>query len=222
MTDTSTAQMVLANADAIDHGVRRITGPARLGEDVTADIVADVTLALLDKRGAAFDPTRGNPAAFCRMVAYQVALDKLRAMNRGGQFSGAYAGFGNAQLDVKRGDAPPITSAPAADAHTPKMGADATDSPGRAVRVKGAAFNTCAPTFVAELEDHQWLTEARNAVAAVLPSLTDSERMLWDELAAGTFAAADYAERHGITVSTAHVRANRLRARVRDLLKVAA
>lgn len=227
MNQTSIAQMVLAHADAIEHGVKRITGPARLGADVTADIVADVMLALLDGRGAKFDPSRGNAKVFCRMVAYQIALDKLRAMNRGGQFSGAYAGFGNAQLDADRGDdaPPPINSAPAADVHKPKAGAVADagpDTAGRAVRVNGASFGIAAPTFADELADHEWLTDARNAVAAVMPLLTDSERMLWAELTAGTFNAADYADRHGLATATAHVRANRLRAKVRDLLKEAA
>lgn len=219
---TLTHQMILDNADALLHGVRRITGPARLGADVTADIVADAQLALLDGRGAKFDATRANAAAFCRMVGYQVALDKLRAMSRGGQFSGAYAGFGNAQLDADRADdAPPIRSAPAADAHSPKAGAVAghADMTGRAVRVKGASFGIGGADFADELERAHELAAMRSAVAEVLPMLTADELALWNELAAGTFEAASYAGRHGLATATAHVRANRLRAKVSGLLR---
>lgn len=195
MNHLTVNQLVLAHLDAIEHGVKRITGPARLGADVTADLVADAQLALLDGRGAKFDASRGNPKTFCRMVGYQVALDKLRAMNRGGQFSGAYAGFGNSQLNADRGD-------DGAQQHP--------DTP------------AITPTVAEDLAHAQWLANARKAVASVLPGLSDSERMLWDDLQAGTFNAAEYASRHGIATATAHVRANRLRAKVRKMLKVAA
>ncbi len=222
---TLTHQMIIDNADAILHGVRRITGPARLAADVTADIVADAQLALLDGRGAKFDATRANAAAFCRMVGYQVALDKLRAMTRGGQFSGAYAGFGNAQLDADRAfDAPPLRSAPAANTYKPKAGAvdGHEDTRGNAVRVGGASFGVASAAFADELERHDELKAMRAAVAEVLPMLSADELALWNELAAGTFNAADYAGRHGLATATAHVRANRLRAKVSSLLREAA
>jgi hypothetical protein len=220
-----THQEILDNASALMHGVKRITGPARLGADITEDIFADAQLALLDGRAEKFDSSRATAAAFCRMVGYQVALDKLRAMSRGGQFSGAYAGFGNAQLDADRGDdAPPINSAPAADVHKPKAGAvqDHSDTTGRAVRVNGASFGVASPTFADELVRADELAAMRAAVAEVLPLLSADELALWHELADGSFAAASYAERHGIAAATAHVRANRLRAKVSQLLRVAA
>ena len=193
MTNTQWSQAVLGQQSAMRETIARMAYRTNLGTDLVDDLLSDVTVTLLGKRGQSFDGALGTVAGFCRMVAYQVANDKIRAMYRGGQFSGAYAGFGNAQLDADRDDnAPPIN------------------------------IGVQAPTFVNELADHQWLTNARAAVAAVLPQLSDSERMLWTELAAGTFDAADYATHHGIATATAHVRANRLRAKVRNLLKVAA
>lgn len=224
MTQDTIAQMVLANADAISQGVGRITGRANLGADVHADIVADATLALLDKKGRSFDPTKGNPAGFCRMVAYQVALDMLRAMSRGGQFSGAYAGFANANLDASAGgdgEQAQANHAPARNTHEAKEGVvkGHDDSSGRAVRVKGVSLDALGPaSFVNELAERQWLADARAAVADVLPELSDWERELWALMSADTFEPASYAEERGITLATAYVRATRLRAKMRDLL----
>lgn len=225
------AQMVVENTAAIEHGVRRITGPARLGPDITADLVSDAMLALLE-RGASYDPSKASPAAFCRMVAFQVALDKLRAMKRGGQFSGAYAGFGNAQLNAAPKDADGNEVAmekrqtAAVNPHKAPTGAvsEWKGSEGRAVRVGGSSLlgQLGASNHADDYAERDWLNKARAAVAAVLPSLTGAERALWAELEAGTFDASEYAERAGIATATAHVRANRLRAKVRDLLKAAA
>jgi RNA polymerase sigma factor (sigma-70 family) len=99
MNQEQIAQMVLENMGAIRQGVGRVT--QSLGLDVHADIVSDVILAILEKRGASFDPNKASAAVFCRMVAYQIALDKFRAMKRGGQFSGAYAGIGNDKTPSK-------------------------------------------------------------------------------------------------------------------------
>ena len=240
------AQMVLANMDAIEQGVRRAANPAGLGVDVIADLISDAVLALLDKRGAAFDAERGSALVFCRMVGYQVALDRVRGMNRGGQFSGAYAGFGNASLDTNTADkAANMTEAMRGDKagrssivpHLPanifggvppkksgiKHGEQSNWRASRkqytnAVRVKGVSLDTLATTIADDIADRDWFNKARAAVAEVLPGLTASERELWDELAAGTWDAATYAEREGIATATAHVRANRLRAKVAGLL----
>ena len=234
MTDTTTinpaqvAQLVLANAAAIEHGVKRVTGPAKLGAAVTADMIGDVTLALLDRRGASYDESRTTPAAFCRMVAWQIALDKVRSMNRGGQFGGAYSGFGNAQLDANNAgderDERGVRTAAARSTHSTREGAvGGKDERGMAVRVKGASLDfTGGETPAAIAERNDWNAKARAAVAEVLPLLSDDERALWAELAAGEFSAADYAQRNGIATATAHVRANRLRSKVRDMLKAAA
>lgn len=223
MTQDMISQMVLDNADAIRQGVGRVCARANLGADVHADIVADATLALLDKRGASFDPARASAAVFCRMVAYQVAVDKLRAMNRGGQFSGAYQGFGNANFDMGHGDkaadAGTFNYAPAQDPHRPKVGADSTEDTGRAVRVTGQALDLLGPNSHAnEVADRLWLEDARSAVATVLPELSADESELWELLSSGSFEPATYAAEHGITTATAYVRANRLRAKMRELL----
>jgi DNA-directed RNA polymerase specialized sigma24 family protein len=97
MNQEQIAQMVLENMGAIRQGVGRVT--QSLGLDVHADLVSDAILAILEKRGASFDPSKGSAAVFCRMVSYQIALDRFRAMKRGGQFSGAYSGIGNRELD---------------------------------------------------------------------------------------------------------------------------
>jgi hypothetical protein len=240
------AQMVLANMDAIEQGVRRAANPAGLGVDVIADLISDAVLALLDKRGAAFDAERGSALVFCRMVSYQVALDRVRAMNRGGQISGAYSGFGNASLDTGGGDKEAnMTEAMRGDkagrsSIAPHLPADifggvpprkkgvrhGEQSNWRAsrerytnvVRVSGVALDTLATTIADDIAERDWFNKARAAVVEVLPSLTASERELWDELAAGTWDAATYGEREGIATATAHVRANRLRAKVAGLL----
>jgi len=219
---TEVAQMVLANMDAIEQGVRRAAGPARLGKDVIADLISDATLALLDTRGAAFDAERGSALIFCRMVAYQVATDRVRAMNRGGQFSGAYAGFGNATLDMQASgedDQQAARKAKARNTHRDIEGAcDAPDTRGNAVRVSGVALDSLANTTADDIADRDWLNKARAAVAEVLPMLTDAEQSLWAEMSAGTWDATEYAERENIAPATAHVRANRLRAKVAGLL----
>ena len=225
MNQDAIAQMVLTNSDAIAQGVGRITSRANLGADVHADLVADATLALLDNRGRSFDPIRGTPAGFCRMVAYQVALDMLRAMNRGGQFSGAYAGFGNADLnapqDGQEGEASPANHAPARNPHETKEGAVAghVEASERAVRVKGVSLDRLGPdSFVNELAERQWLADARAVVAEVLPELTDWEQDLWALMSYDAFEPVSYAADNGITLATAYVRMNRLRAKMRKLL----
>ena len=192
MNQSEIAQMVLDNSEAIRQGVGRITGPARLGHDVHADLVADATLALLDKRGASYDPSKASGAAFCRMIGYQTALDKLRAMKRGGQFSGAYAGFGNAELD-----------------------APAKDAEGQDPR-KAHAVVLASPA-----SSSAWVDSALATIAEVLPVLTDSERALYALMMEGLDVEA-YATAEGVTVATAYVRANRLRAKLRELLAKAA
>jgi hypothetical protein len=239
-------QMVLANMDAIEQGVRRAATPAKLGADVIADLISDAVLALLDKRGAAFDAERGSALVFCRMVGYQVATDRVRGMNRGGQFSGAYAGFGNASLDTSTADkGANMTEAMRGDKqgkssiapHLPanifggvppkKKGiTHGKMSDWRAsratytnvVRVSGVSLDTLATTIADDIAERDWLNKARAAVVAVLPKITIEDRELWDELVAGTWDAATYAEREGIATATAHVRANRLRAKIAGLL----
>ena len=225
MKQDAIAQMVLTNSDAIAQGVGRITTRANLGADVHADLVADATLALLDKKGQAFDPIKGTASGFCRMVAYQVALDMLRAMNRGGQFSGAYAGFGNADLnapqDGQEGEVCPANHAPARSPHETKEGAVAghVEASERAVRVKGVSLDRLGPgTFVNEIAERQWLADARAAVAEVLPELTDWEQELWALMSYDAFEPVSYAAENGITPATAYVRVNRLRAKMRKLL----
>jgi len=223
--------MVLAQADAIDKGVRSFlaacSGQIVLGEDVCNDLVADATLALLDTRGAAFDPTRGSAEVFCRMVAYQVTRDRVRSMNRGGQFSGAYSGFGNTQLDARNGtraekDDQGVRRTPAGNMHAERTGAcDQPDPQGRCVRILGTptvaigGTTEIAPT-VAQAD---WNIEARAAIAPALAQLTTHERTLWDSLAADTFSAPEYAKRYRCAVATAYVHATRLRAKMRKLVR---
>lgn len=178
-------QLLLDNMDAIEHGVRRIAAAAKLSPIDVADLVGDTVLKLLGGGLDTFDSNKGSAVVFFRMVAWQVARDSVRAMNRGGQFSGYLTGFGNTSLDVD-----------ADDDSAPVQLVDECQSP---------------ESIVA---DREWSTVARAAVAAVLPQLTEQERHLYGLLASGTFDAAAYAAEQGISPSTAHVRANRLRAKL--------
>jgi DNA-directed RNA polymerase specialized sigma24 family protein len=217
--------MVLANAAAIRDGVRQITLKAKLGKDITADLIGDATLALLDKRGAAFDPSKGNASKFCQMVAYQVARDAVRSMNRGGQFSGAYTGFGNAQIDAYTADGQAMKRTPARSMHTERSGAcDQPDDRGMSVKVGGLAYELVAGVTEARPVDTlaDWTIDAREAIRGVLSSLTADEQALWAAMQSGTYDAATYAAEHGIATATAHVRTNRLRKKLRGLLKDAA
>jgi DNA-directed RNA polymerase specialized sigma24 family protein len=224
MTQDQISQMILDNADAIRAGVVRVA--SQLAEDVIADLVADATLALLDTRGASFDATRGNAATFCRMVAYQFTTDRVRAMKRGGQFSGAYAGFGNADLDagneLAEGEGGDVRRASARDMHKAPIGADAAESPANCVRVSGMAIQPVQESPADVIADRDWNAKARAIVAGVLPSLSAEDQALWAELASGDWDAAEYGARVGIATATAHVRANRLRAKVRGLVAQAA
>jgi DNA-directed RNA polymerase specialized sigma24 family protein len=230
-TQDTMAQMVLDHADDIDHGVRSALaacyGQIILGEDVCQDLVADATLALLDSRGAAFDPARGTPKVFCRMVAYQVARDKVRSMNRGGQFSGAYSGFGNVQLNAnnvgkEEKDDQGVRRTPAGNMHAERSGAcDQPDPQGRCVRILGKRTdNLGGVTEIAEtVAQADWTLEARAAIAPALAQLTTHERLLWDSLAADTFSAPEYARRYHCATATAYVHATRLRAKMRKLVR---
>ena len=97
-------QLLLDNMDAIEHGVRRVAKAARLSPVDVTDLVADTVLKLLDGRLGMFDPDKGSARVFFRTVAWRVATDRVRAMNRGGQFSGYMTGFGNVALDADRGN----------------------------------------------------------------------------------------------------------------------
>lgn len=186
-------QLLLDNMDAIRHGVSRVAKAARLSPVDVEDLVGDTVLKLLDGRLDMFDASKGSAKVFFRTVAWRVAADRVRAMNRGGQFSGYLTGFGNTALDADTSDDTPAVQL-----------ASATPSPESAVA------------------EREWSEVARAAVAEVLPSLTDGERELYAQLAAGTFDAATYARSNGLSTSTAHVRANRLRAKIRRLLRRAA
>ena len=178
-------QLLLDNMDAIEHGVRRVAKAARLSPVDVTDLVADTVLKLLDGRLGMFDPDKGSARVFFRTVAWRVATDRVRAMNRGGQFSGYMTGFGNVALDADRDDDSPAIQLP-----------------------------TDAPTPEQEVAERQWSAQARAAVAAVLPQLTAQERELYTLLVSGDFNAATYAADQGVSPSTAHVRANRLRAKL--------
>ena len=215
-------QLLLDNMSAIEHGVKRAASVAKLSKVDVADLVQDVCVKLLDGRLDSFDPEKGSATVFFRTCAWRVATDAVRALNRGGQFSGYLSGFGNAALDAERSEGQaPMTHAPARSTHAAKAGAvGAADDTGRAVRVSGRRiFDNTTVDVVAE---RQWSAQAREAVAGVLPGLTSQERDLYALLASGDFDAATYAAEHGISASTAHVRANRLRSKLRDLLRSAA
>lgn len=187
------SQLLLDNMDAVKHGVRRVAKAARLSPIDVDDLVADAVVKLLDGALATFDASKGSIVVFLRTVAWRVAADRVRAMNRGGQFSGYLTGFGNVALDADRDDDGPAVELP-----------------------------TSAPSPEQALAERQWTAQAREAVAGVIHLLTEQERALFALLTSGTFNAATYAEAHGISTSTAHVRANRLRAKLRRLVAVAA
>ncbi len=171
--------------DAIQHSVRRVAKAAHLSQIDVADLVGDTVLKLLDGGMETFDPDKGSVVTFLRTVAWRVATDRVRALNRGGQFSGYLTGFGNTSLDADTDDD-----------SSPVQLVDGGQSP---------------DTMVAE---RQWTATARAAVAAVLPQLTEQERHLYGLLVSGSFDAGAYAVEQGISPSTAHVRANRLRAKL--------
>lgn len=179
-------QIILNNMDAIRQGVGRITGKARLGADIHDDLVSDAVLAILERDN--YDSSRASAAAYCRMVAFQVALDKLRAMKRGGQYSGAYAGFGNDQLNA------------------PAKGSDAKGLPNQRTQLANPA------------DESKWLREAQAQIAEVLPLLSTDDRALWELMIGGDFQPATWANDQGLTLATAYVRANRLRVKIRELL----
>ena len=210
--------------DSIEHGVRRIAKAAGLSNIDVKDLMSDTVLKLLDGRLEMFDPNKGSAAVFFRTVAWRVAADRLAAMNRGGQFSGYLSGFGNSPLDkdldaADNADAP-VERGPARSMHKDALGAaDAQpEQAGRPVRVKGVPIRQVANSCESELAERQWTEQARAAVAEVLPMLSEQEQELYALLASGEFDAATYAEEQGISPATAHVRANRLRAKLRDKL----
>ncbi len=237
MTNGQWAQLVLTQQSVMRETIRRMAYRTDLGTDLVDDLLSDVNVALLGKRGKAFDAKRGTVAGYCKMVAYQVANDKIRAMLRGGQYSGAYSGFGNTQLNAETdaGDVPTHTkartpermeNAPPSDLSRLVNQVTSDSCAGRSVRVSGRAFTDIPGMTVRDCSqaviESDWLASARAQVAAVLPQLNDDERALWDSMADGSFDAATYAKHAGLATATAHVRANRLRAKVRNLLKVAA
>ena len=231
LNPTEVAQMVLDNQDAIKQGVGRVAARARLAPDVAADLVSDVNLALLDRRGKSFDPERASAFVFCRMIAWQLANDKLRAMARGGQFSGAYAGFGNAELDAPEG----LQAFEASDDYDPNtMGVDRLlvlelD----AEADKEDSKDTAISPRHEQPDEQLWVTEARAAVEAIMHRLTDTERHLWRLMTStgndgrhqyhgvnfgSVFDTVEYAKDQGIALATAYVRVTRLRAKVRELV----
>lgn len=238
MTDMQWGQVVLGQQAAMRERISSMAYRTDLGRDMVDDLLSDATLALLGKRGKAFDAKRGSVTVFCLMVTYQVVNDKIRSMARGGQY-GAYCGFGNTQLNAETSDGaiPTRTKArsPERMENAPK-GSETTqlldkarnqdDDAGRSVRVSGRAFTDIDALVTRDsssaLIERNWLASARAQVVAVLPQLNADDRALWDSLADGSFDAATYARRAGLATATAHVRTNRLRAKVRSLLKAAA
>lgn len=217
-------QLLLDNMPAIQHGVRRAVISAGLSKVDVADLVQDVCAKLLDGRLESFDESKGSATVFFRTVAWRVATDAVRAMARGGQFSGYLSGFENVHLDAPKGGevCEDRRFAHAQSAHVEKVGAaDAQSERGRAVRVSGQEILP-GESFEDELAERQWAAQARAAVAEVLPMLTAQEQELYALLASGDFDAASYAQAQGISPSTAHVRANRLRSKLRELLAQAA
>ena len=218
-----THQLLLDNMDSIEQGVRRVAKAAQLSQIDVQDLVSDAVVKLLDGRLEMFDPNKGSAATFFRTVAWRVAADRLAAMNRGGQFSGYLPGFGNAALDkdtdAADGADAPVRRGQARSAHKDALGAaDAQPEQGRAVRVKGVAIDQSVDSCEDDLAERQWAEQARAAVAEVLPELSESDRELYALLASGEFDAATYAAEQGISTATAHVRANRLRAKLRAKL----
>ena len=216
LNPTEVAQLVLDHQDAIKQGVGRIVSRARLAPDVAADLVSDVNLAILDKRGEAFDSTRASAFVFCRMIAWQVANDKLRSMARsGGQF-GAYSGFGNAEMDAPDGR----EIFEASDDYDPNtIAVDRLLALDLAIETdKEDSKDTATSAPLAQPDEMLWVTEARAAIEAILHRLTDTEINLWRLMGSGTFDSEAYAANKGIAVATAYVRANRLRAKIRELL----
>lgn len=216
LNPTQVAQMVLDNQEAIRQGVGRIVSRARLAPDVAADLVADVNLALLDRRGASFDSERASAAVYCRMLAWQIANDKLRSMGRTGGQGGAYSGFGNAELDAPEGR----EIFEASDDYDPNtIGVDrllVLDLCAEADKEDGNDTATNEP--LSQPDEMLWVTEARAAIEAILHRLTDSEINLWHLMGSGTFNPEAYSASKGITCAAAYVRSNRLRAKIRELV----
>jgi RNA polymerase sigma factor (sigma-70 family) len=178
-------QLLLANMDAIEAGVRRAGSRCRLSNVDVQDLIADAVLKLLEGGIKSFDPDKGSAETFFRVVAWRVTADRLRAMGRGGQFSGYLSGIGNTSLNTPKGA---------------RLELDAGES------------------FAESFAERQWTEQARAEVAEVLSQLTEQERDLYALLASGDFDAATYAAEQGISHTTAHVRVNRLRAKIRAKL----
>jgi RNA polymerase sigma factor (sigma-70 family) len=214
-------QLILDNMGAIENGVRRAGSRCRLSEVDVQDLTADAVLKLLDGAVDSFDPDKGSASTFFRVVAWRATADALRRMGRGGQ-RGYIGGLGNTSLDTdastylqSKGLSP---MSGARSMHRAPVGpVDQQTEQGRAVRVKGQAIDS-GVEFTAGIADRQWTEQARAAVAAVLPGLTEQERELYGLMVSGDFDAGAYAAEHGVSASTAHVRANRLRAKLRAKL----
>jgi RNA polymerase sigma factor (sigma-70 family) len=212
-------QLLLANMDSIEAGVRRAGSRVRLSEVDVQDLISDAVAKLLEGGLSTFDPNKGSASTFFRTVAWRVTADAMRAMGRGGQFSGYLGGIGNTVMqggndrDDGMGD---VQRAPARSTHAEPLGA-APAKQGLAVKVRGEAIER-GVSIEDAVAERQWTEQARDAVAEVLPSLSDTERALYALLASGEFDAATYAAEQGISTATAHVRANRLRAKLREKL----
>jgi len=195
MDNTDLGQMVVENMDSIQQGVRAFAKRVHGIFDSSAidDLVGDTVAAILAGQKK-FNPDKGTPEGFCRMVAWQKARDAARSIKRGGQTSGYIGGYMTDAVNMT----------------------DAGDMSGdqKTVAMFGLSFEADSVDALETLLDAERSAELDAAVA----TLDDEERELYELVASEELDVAAYAAARGIKPGTVHVRKNRLIAKLRDLL----
>lgn len=187
-------QMVVEQMDTIREGVsayaKRVQGVFSITD--IDDLVSDTVETILAGQKK-FDPERGNPRTFCRMVAWQKARDAARSIARGGQTSGYIGGYKTDAINMT----------------------DASDDEGNTLAIFGRTFEADTESPLDTLID----AESRRELDDALTELSDEERELYELSATGELDVDAYAAAHGVKPGTIHVRKNRLIAKIRGLLK---
>lgn len=194
-TDLELGQMVVEHMDSIQQGVRAFAKRVHGIFDSSAidDLVGDTVFAILNRKKK-FNPNKGTPEGFCRMVAWQKARDAARSIQRGGQTSGYIGGYMTDAINMT----------------------DAGDMTGdqKTVAMFGLSFEAGTVDALAGLLDD----ERGLALDEVLATLSDEEQELYALIASGDLDVDAYAAALGVKPGTIHVRKNRLIAKLRELL----
>ena len=195
MDSANLGQMVVENMDSIQRGVRAFAKRVHGVFDDSAidDLVGDTVAAILTGQKK-FNPDKGTPEGFCRMVAWQKARDAARSIKRGGQTSGYIGGYKTDAINMT----------------------DAGDSSGdkKTAALFGLSFEANTDSALDVLLD----AERGAELDAAVETLSDEERELYELAMSGELDVEAYAAERGLKPGTVHVRKNRLIAKLRKLL----